>query len=95
MPQVDNQPSDPVVTAIEDASDTGHRQAISIRVGPVYNNGIRSPKPGIWLEYQEDYLNSLPHGPVLLDEKTWNALDKAVRYRLRRWNRSWLSRWLP
>lgn len=71
--------------AIEDPDSAGHRQALWVRVGPVfYGNGtVQATIPGIWISYQEEYMGSPLSGPVLLTPGTWKQLDKAVRRRLR------------
>jgi hypothetical protein len=87
----------PEVTVIEDADGSDgreHRQALCVRVGPVYHGNNRDDQPGIWVEYQPEYLRSAVQGPVLMDVATWKALDKAVRARLWRWRHlRLLRRW--
>lgn len=84
----------PEVTAVENAgSNGGDRQALTVRVGPVYHGSERRAEPGIWIEYIPDYLHSRPQGPVLIDVQTWIALDRAVRTRLRRWPRTRRMTW--
>jgi hypothetical protein len=83
----------PEVTVVEDTTQNGHRQALSVRVGPVfYQQEERGPV--VWITYQPEYMESAPFGPVLMDMATWNALDRAVRKRARRWRKRTWRRWV-
>lgn len=75
----------PEVTVIEAAGSDGHRQALCVRIGPVFSGSDEESAPGIWVEYQPKYQASAVLGPVLLTAATWNDLDRAVKRRLRRW----------
>jgi hypothetical protein len=75
----------PGVFAVEEAAIP---QALFVRVGPVYDEGeLRRKEPGIWVEYQHEYMNSTYLGPLLFDVKTWEALVRAVDKRIYRRNR--------
>lgn len=54
-------------------------QAFWIRVGPVFTEQGIAEKPGIWVEYQEKYMNSPLRNTMLLSPEVWDALDKKVR----------------
>lgn len=84
----------PEVTVIESPDGAGHKQALCIRVGPVFNGNDTENAPGIWVEYQPEYQASAILGPILLTAATWHDLDRAVKRRLRRWKRRRLAaRW--
>lgn len=75
----------PEVTVIEESSGTGHRQALSVRVGHAWHGRDRAPGVVIWVNYQPEYLRSEVIGPVLIEVATWRQLSRAVRRRL--WRR--------
>lgn len=58
------------------------RQALWVRVGPVYLAGKLHHEPGVWIEYQPQYLNSQLSGSILLSPRTWSQLVNAVNSRL-------------
>lgn len=82
----------PEVHAVEDADSSGHRQGLLVRVGPVFHENKQDPEPGIWIEYQEEYMKSDLAGPVLLTPQTWRELTRAVQHRLDRRRRPWWRR---
>jgi hypothetical protein len=72
-----------VVIAVEaDDNPTGHRQALWVRVGEVFDGDQVRDEPGVWVEYQERYLASGTSGPVLLTPAIWRKLARAVCERL-------------
>lgn len=58
------------------------RRALWVRVGPVYLSGQLHHEPGVWIEYQPQYLNSELSGPILLSPRTWQQLTNAINARL-------------
>jgi hypothetical protein len=92
MSRLDDDNRSPEVVIIEDADAQGHRQALSVRVGPVYYSDDEMPGTGVWVCYQAEHLSSAPVGPVLIDPTTWKALNKAVTKRLRK-RRKGLCNW--
>jgi hypothetical protein len=68
------------------------RQALSVRVGPIWRNGEALPWPGVWVTYQPEWLHSDVQGPVLIDPGTWRQLNRHVCRKLRRRTLPW--RWL-
>lgn len=73
----------PVVIAVEAAPQDCSRQALWVRVGPVWDGNEERPEPGVWIEYQADYMREPLTGPVLLSPATWRHLTEAVLERLR------------
>ena len=72
-------------TVIEDAGNSGATpQALIIRVGVVFDNGVERAEPGIWVEYQEAYYESDVSGPVLLTPAAWEQLTALIDDRLSR-----------
>lgn len=69
----------PMIVAVEEADEP---QALWVRVGPVYDNNAKRDAPGVWVEYQESYMNSRPQGPLLYTPQTWLELAAAVEDRL-------------
>jgi hypothetical protein len=74
----------PQVDAVEEVLAGMSPQAITIRIGPVFDNGKKRGEPGVWVEYQESYRRCLPAGPVLLTPALWEELANAVDERLSR-----------
>jgi hypothetical protein len=73
----------PQVTAVEAADSTGHRQALHVRVGPVfYGDSNPAKNPGVWIEYQEEHMKSSLTGPVLLTPAVWRELVHVVEMML-------------
>jgi hypothetical protein len=69
------------VHAVEAAPEEVHRQALLVRVGPVFCED-RPPRTGVWIEYSPSYQLSVPEGPVLLTPEVWQQLNAAVEQRL-------------
>jgi hypothetical protein len=82
----------PMILFVEESSPTGHAQALWVRVGPVWDGDIERGDPGVWVEYQEQYLTGDLQGPVLLTPASWRALNAGVEARLRRKRRRWWRR---
>lgn len=86
--------SDQIKSRLEDegtiaiAIEEDDVQALWVRVGPVYFNHEIYDEPGIWIEYQERYMDSDLRGPVLISAETWDELDKYVRRRLAKFDKS-------
>lgn len=77
----------PVVDVVESSIPGITPQALVVRVGPVFHDGVQSSEPGIWVEYQPEYLASEMQGPVLLTPAAWEQLAAAIDHRLSsRWN---------
>lgn len=55
-------------------------QALWIRVGPVFGNGVRETN-GIWISYQESIRNSPLQGPFLMSVETWRELNRIIEDR--------------
>jgi hypothetical protein len=72
------------VQAVETADSQGHRQSLHVRVGPVFHGNYQAAEPGVWIELQQEHMNSAPSGPVLLTPDVWRQLNDAVEYRLER-----------
>jgi hypothetical protein len=71
--------------AVEDADEAVEKpQALWVRVGMVYDGGVRRDEPGIWVEYQERYMAAPLSGSVLLTPALWEELANAVDERLSR-----------
>lgn len=88
MSRLDDDGLSPEVTVVEDeGSNGGSRQALMIRVGLVFHDGEPDADPGIWVEYQQEYMSSPLAGPVLIDVVTWRELSRSVSRRLRHWRR--------
>lgn len=79
----------PSVTAVEESVPGTARAALTVRVGPVFGEQGREKRPGVWVSYQPEYMNSLPSGPVLMSLDTWNELTRAVYRRQVRWMPAW------
>lgn len=75
------------VHAVEAAPEEVHRQALLVRVGPVFYEDSPAQEPGVWIEYQPSYGLSRPEGPVLLTPEVWRQLNAAVERRLRKHRR--------
>ena len=73
----------PMVIAIEAGGAGVTRQSVHVRVGPVFYDD-RTDDEGIWIEYQEAYMNSPSPGPVLLTPAVWQEMSRAVSRRLRK-----------
>jgi hypothetical protein len=74
------------VDAIEEVTTPGEVPgALLVRVGPVFDNGSERGEPGIWVEYQPQYMASMPQGPVLLTPAAWEKLAALVDDRLSRY----------
>ena len=76
-----------VVVAIEESGS----QALYVRVGSVWDDDERRREPGIWVEYQAEYMNSALCGPLLFSRQTWRALNKEIERRFRRKRKWWWS----
>jgi hypothetical protein len=74
-----------VVIAVEETDAEGHRQGLWFRVGPVFRGDHVADDPGVWIEYQEEYMGSPMTGPVLLTPEIWCRLAGAIRRRLGEW----------
>lgn len=71
------------VIAVEQADSQGHRQALWVRVGPVfYGTSEPHPLPRVWIEYQQEYQGSALSGSVMLDPDVWRELTAAINNRL-------------
>lgn len=68
-----------VITAIEAGPLP---QSVSIRVGPVFQDGPDPAGRGVWIEYQEKHMAAVPSGPVLLPPAIWRALVEHVERKL-------------
>ncbi len=77
-------------TAVEAAGEDEPPQALIVRVGPVFYHDGQAKEPGVWVEYQENYMASLPQGPVLFTPAAWRELSRAVNRHL---DRRMPSRW--
>lgn len=64
-------------------------QALWVRVGSVWDDGQPRTEPGVWISWQDEYMNSSMGGPVLLTPAVWRELAHAVEWRLRRKERRW------
>ncbi len=73
-----------VVIAVEDDNPDGTAQALWVRVGPVYDHDALRDEPGVWVNYQENYMQADLDGPVLLTPDAWRELVREVNARLRR-----------
>jgi hypothetical protein len=71
----------PEVVAVEAG---GQPQALWVRVGAVFDGGGQRDKPGVWIDYQDHYLQGPIAGPVLLTPAVWRELNRAVERRLAR-----------
>jgi len=74
-----------IIVEADDGASVGidiNRQALWVRVGPVFDNGNERDEPGIWINYQESYLDSSLTGPVLLTPRAWQQLVELVAKRL-------------
>jgi len=73
------------VQIIVDCAD----QSLWIRVGPIFraHNEI-DDEPGIWVEYQTRHMDSDLLGPVLITAKNWDELDKIVRERIAKFDKT-------
>lgn len=72
----------PQIVVAEDADSHGRRQALWVRVGPVFHGSEQDKDPAVWVEYQPEYMKSELVGCVLIDVPTWRALNAAVEERL-------------
>ena len=73
----------PQLIAVDDLTSS----AMWIRVGPIYDGDTIRDQPGVWIEYQDRYINSDLRGPVLLSIEVWNELDKAVKSRIAKFDK--------
>jgi hypothetical protein len=74
---------------VEDCGSTidlvdSENQLLQFRVGEVFFGKSKSQtETGLWIWYQERYLDSKESGPVLMDEENWkkirNYIDKKFR----------------
>jgi hypothetical protein len=53
-------------------------QMVGVRVGSVFRKDGEAKEPGIWIEFQELYMHSPMHGPLLLSKSTWRELNEYV-----------------
>lgn len=61
-------------------------QALWIGVRPGFGEaGERLAEPTIWVQYQERYMNSPLTGLVALSPESWEAVNKAVQWRVAVW----------
>lgn len=70
------------VVFIEAAPEGVNRGALYVRVGPVFDQNIPRPEPGVWVDYQEGYLKTGMHGPVLFSPASWREMVLEVEQRL-------------
>ena len=67
------------VIAVEAADSQGHRQALWVRVGPVFfGTSEPDPTPRVWIEYQQEYMKSGLSGSVMIDPAVWRQLAEAI-----------------
>ena len=66
---------DPSMQIIIDGEDRKKKytyQSLGFRVGPVFETDSDEPtRQGLWIEYQERYMDSPMVGPVLLSREEW------------------------
>lgn len=60
-------------------------QALWVRVGPVFDGENQRREPGVWISWQDEYMNSSLGGPVLLTPRVWRQLAQAVESAISRW----------
>lgn len=71
----------PEMIVVEEGDDP---QALWVRVGPVFDDNVERCVPGVWICWQDRYMESPLGGPVLLTPEVWRELARAVERRLRR-----------
>jgi hypothetical protein len=74
--------SSPVIAVEEQGPEGVSRQALWVRAGPVFRGNVPQGEPGVWIEYQDQYMGSPLEGPVLLTPAVWRQLAQAVEDRL-------------
>jgi hypothetical protein len=70
------------IVFVESGIEGVSRQALWVRVGPVFNDNVPQEEPGVWVNYQPGYLKTGLEGPVLLSPAAWRKLNQAVEDRL-------------
>lgn len=76
--------------AVEDPHADG-QQALWIGVRPIWY-GDRRGEVMVQICYQQHHMAGPLAGPVWLSPETWDQVDKAVRWRLRRYKKHWWQR---
>jgi hypothetical protein len=79
-----------IVVEADDGGSVGiniDRQALWVRVEPVFDGDVERDEPGVWVNYQESYLAGSLTGSVLLTPRVWRQLVHLVAEKLNVYNR--------
>lgn len=74
--------------AVEALGSSGHEQALWVRAGQVWDGSDLRSEPGVWVEYQPDYMKTSLEGPVLLTPGVWKRLVRETNAKIRKQKRS-------
>jgi hypothetical protein len=80
--------------AVEDPDGERHQQGLWIGVRPIWVGTKPSEEPMIQICYQENYMHASLQGPVWITPQTWKEIDKAVKWRVKHYQRSLWNRYL-